>query len=146
MDIQKANLLKGISPGNYIAHCLQKKGLSQKTLAKKTEIHPQSLNAIIKGKRKISLQTGLKIEKFFGWEEGSLLLLQLFYEIKKVKEKDSNKPDISIFRPSLFWDTDIKKINWQKNKKYVLKRILSRGNKQEQQAILDFYNRLSNQS
>ena len=35
------------------------------------------------------------------------------------------------FRPSLFWDTDIKKIKIKKNAKYIIERILDFGNDQE---------------
>jgi len=139
MNIQKAILLKGISPGTYIAHQLQKKEISQLALAKHIDIHPQTLNAIIKGKRKIPLSLGVKIEQFFAWEEGSLMLLQLFCEIKKTKENSMNKPNLSIFRPVLFWDTKLENINWHKNKKAVIKRVFNRGNLLEKKAIIDFY-------
>ncbi|MFA5831373.1 MAG: hypothetical protein WC878_06085 [Candidatus Paceibacterota bacterium] len=37
------------------------------------------------------------------------------------------KNNIVSFRPSLFWDTDVKTINPKKNARFVIERVLSRG-------------------
>ncbi|MFA6548069.1 MAG: hypothetical protein WCT11_03965 [Candidatus Magasanikbacteria bacterium] len=36
-----------------------------------------------------------------------------------------------IFRPSLFWDTDVKKLKPKKHSKYIIERILDFGNDTE---------------
>jgi len=48
-------------------------------------------------------------------------------------------PDLSMLRPGLFWDTDMKKIDWQRQRKAVIQRILERGNDQEKTEIRRFY-------
>lgn len=44
-----------------------------------------------------------------------------------------------MIRKILFWDTDINKIDWEKQYKYVIQRIFERGNDEEKNAILSFY-------
>ena len=48
-------------------------------------------------------------------------------------------PDLKKFRPVVFWDTDIKTINWEKNKLSVIRRIFERGNEKEINEIIHFY-------
>lgn len=69
------------------------------------------------------------------------MLLQVFYEIKKIKGKHKNNshPNLSLIRPGLFWDTDINKINWERYKKSVIKRAFERGNEEEKSEIQRFY-------
>ncbi len=45
------------------------------------------------------------------------------------------------FRPTLFWDVDVKAIDPQKNAKYVIKRIMSLGNDAEVQWMWRAYPR-----
>jgi hypothetical protein len=42
-------------------------------------------------------------------------------------------------RPSLFWDTDIQKIDLQKHKASVIERITLRGHLEEFRAMMQFY-------
>jgi hypothetical protein len=42
-------------------------------------------------------------------------------------------------RPSLFWDTDIQKIDLQKHKASVIERIMVRGQMDEFKAMMQFY-------
>jgi hypothetical protein len=48
-------------------------------------------------------------------------------------------PDLSKFNKSLFWDTKIEKINWIRNKKWVIKRVFEYGNDLEIKEIIHFY-------
>lgn len=76
-----------------------------------------------------------------GLEEGTMALLQTFYDIEKQKRKQSTaaRPDLSQLRKILFWDTDIDKIDWDKNSAYVINRVFERGNDDEKKEILRFY-------
>ena len=62
--------IKGIHPGQWIAHNIKKKGLSQRQRALNIGEHPQTLNAIIKGSRSMNTPLYLKIEGALGVEEG----------------------------------------------------------------------------
>ncbi len=133
------SLFKGIHPGLFLGRKLKRMHISQIKLSKEIDIHPQTLNAIIKGKRDMNIPLSLKIETYFNWQEGTLMLLQVYYDIDKEKQERIKKPDLSIFRPTLFWDTTIENINWIKNKKVIIQRVMSRGNNKEQEVILSYY-------
>lgn len=48
------------------------------------------------------------------------------------------KPTIS-FRQSLFWDTDPKKIDTEKNARYVIERVFDFGNDEEIHWLFQYY-------
>lgn len=45
------------------------------------------------------------------------------------------------FRQTLFWDTDIKKIDVHKNAQYIIERVADLGNDKEARWVLDFYDK-----
>jgi antitoxin HigA-1 len=142
--MEKLNLLKGLHPGVYLANQLEKKGIRAGQFALSLGEYPQTLNAIMKTRRGMNTALSLKIEKALGLEEGLLMTLQVFYEIKQEKKKNNSrfKPDLSKFRIGLFWDTDPNNIDWIAQKEVILKRINERGNEQEKNAIMEFYKQL----
>ena len=132
---------KGIHPGAVIDRELKKRNLSQRSFAMSLPEHPQTFNAMIKGKRKLNAGLALKIEHALGLEEGALLMLQMFYDINEEKRKEVSTyhPDLSILRKNLFWDTDINSIDWDKNAKSVIRRVFERGDTSEKEEIIRFY-------
>lgn len=133
--------IKGMHPGALIKHELVKKKISQRQFASKIGEHWQVLNAVINQKRGISLSTALKIEREFGYDEGFLLVMQVYYDIEKDKQKAISKtlhgvPDV---RRILFWDTDFDTIDWAASKESVITRILERGNDAEKVEIARYY-------
>jgi len=132
---------KGIHPGAIIDRELKKRNLSQRSFALSLPEHPQSFNAMIKGKRKLNTALALRIEHALGLEEGALLMLQMFYDIKEEKRKVAlaNHPDFSILRKILFWDTDINSLDWDKYYKAIIRRVFERGNSSEKEEIVRFY-------
>jgi len=131
--------IKGVHPGQWIAHTINKRGLSQRQLALNLGEHPQTLNAIIRGSRSMNTALSLKIEKELDFEEGLLMTLQIFYDIAQNKRAQQNKPDLAVFNQSTFWDTDIHSIDWQKMKRAVVQRVFSYGSKKEQEEVKRFY-------
>lgn len=131
---------KGIHPGIILERELKKRSLLQRPFALSIGEHPQTLNAITKGKRNLNTGIALKIESKLGLEEGTLALLQTYYDIHEEKKKlKQNTPNLSILRKSLFWDTDINQIDWNKQNKAIIQRIFERGNKHEINEIKHFY-------
>ncbi|WP_168196261.1 DUF6922 domain-containing protein [Echinicola soli] len=50
-----------------------------------------------------------------------------YFDIQKEKNVSPKKaPNLSILRKSLFWDTDIETIDWQKKGKAVIRRVFER--------------------
>ena len=135
------NILKGIHPGLYLETELKKRKISKKEFAESVNEHLQTIVSITKAKRKFTPELSIKTDAFLHLDEGFILTLQAFYEIKKLKEElNIHTPDLSKIRPVLFWDTDLNQINWQKQKESVLKRVMERGNIQEKEEISRFYN------
>jgi len=128
---------KGIHPGKVIARLLDKRNISQRPFALALPEHPQTFNAILKGKRSLNTPLSLKIEKALDLEEGSLMTLQVHYDIKQERLRTQgpgpNLPKV------LFWDVDITKIDWEKSYKFVIKRIYERGDKNEQEIVNRYY-------
>jgi addiction module HigA family antidote len=131
---------KGIHPGKIIERELKKRSIKQRPFALSLNEHPQTFNAITKGKRGISTSLALKIEKEFQLEEGTLAILQTYYDIQKIKEKEKQAtPNLAILNKSLFWDTDINRIDWIRQYRAVIQRIFERGSEQEKNEITRFY-------
>lgn len=131
---------KGIHPGIILARELKKRGLSQRPFALSLGEHPQTINAITKAKRNLPTSIALKIEEKLGMEEGTLALLQTYFDIQTEKSKIKPiTPNLSLIRKSVFWDTDISQIDWDKQKNAVIRRIMERGNALEIKEIKHFY-------
>ena len=132
---------KGIHPGMVLERELKQRKLKKGPFALSLNEYPQTLNDITKGRRGFTPALSLKIDKALGLEEGTMLLLQTYYEIKKEKQKDYSAahPNLSALRKALFWDTDLNKIDWQQQYKAVIERVFARGNDDEKKEILDFY-------
>jgi addiction module HigA family antidote len=138
---------KGIHPGFVLERELKKRSIKQRPFALSIAEHPQSFNAIIKGKRSLSTALALKIEKGLDLDEGTFVMLQAYYDIKKEKEKQLKlTPNLMILRKSLFWDTDVDRIDWEKQAKAVIERVFERGNNDEKEEITRFYGQAKIQS
>ena len=98
---------------------------------------------ITKGKRKINPSLSIRIGKALGLDESFFSILQTYNDIKLEKKKQSSlvHPDIKKFRQVIFWDTDIGTIDWEDNKRSVIRRIFERGNEKEINEIIRFYGR-----
>jgi plasmid maintenance system antidote protein VapI len=132
---------KGIHPGLILERELKKRNLKKGSFALSLHEYPQTLNGITKGQRGFTPALSIKIDKALGLEEGTMLLLQTYYEIKREQQKGNlgELPNLSAIRKTLFWDTDINKIDWQKQYKAVIQRVFERGNDDEKKEILRFY-------
>lgn len=133
------DIIKGIHPGIIIDRDLQKRHLTKVAFAEMIGDYPSRITEIVKGRRKLNLPLSLKIEQALGYQTGFLMTLQLHYEIKRLAETNTAKPDLSKFTPSLFWDTTIDKIDWQRHKRAVIERVMSRGNEEQKEEIRRFY-------
>ena len=53
----------------------------------------------------------------------------------------SNKPDLTKFSKTLFWDTTFDRIDFTAHSRYVINRVFERGNEEEIQEVIRFYGR-----
>lgn len=141
--IEKIDILKGIHPGLFLQRELHQRQLKSGPFAKSIGEHPQTLSAIIHGRRSMNIPLSLRIEESLGLEEGLLMTLQIYYDIAQEKQKHNKelRPDISKFRRSLFWDTSFENINFSTHSQYVINRVFERGNEEEIQETIRFYGR-----
>jgi addiction module HigA family antidote len=133
------DIIKGVHPGKFVERELLKQKINKRQFAIAIGEHPQTLGAIIKGNRRMNVELSLKIEEKLQLEEGFLMTLQVFYDVKQAKKKKQQIPDISKLRKGLFWDTTFDKIDWEQMKVAVVKRVFSRGTEDEKEEITRFY-------
>lgn len=134
------SIIKGVHPGFILERELKKMKIAKGRFAISLDEYPQTLVSITKGKRNMNTALALKIEKALGMEEGYLMILQTYYEIEQEKKKQNTKhPDLSKIRKILFWDTSFGKIDWEKHKRSIIKRVFERGNEEEKKEIKKFY-------
>jgi antitoxin HigA-1 len=135
------DILKGIHPGLALERELKKRGLAKGPFALSINEFPQNISAIAKGKRGMNTPLAMRIEKALSLEEGFFMTLQVFYEIKEEKRRQEEpiKPNLKLLRPALFWDTQLDKIDWKRQKRAVVERVWERGNEQEKAEISRFY-------
>lgn len=131
----------GIHPGIILERELKKRKLKKGPFAIQLHEYPQTLNEITKGRRRLTPALALKIDNKLNLTEGTMLVLQAHYDTRKEKEKIAAKdhPNLSRIRKVIFWDTDIGKIEWQKQYKAVIRRVFERGNTEEKEEILRYY-------
>ena len=134
--------VKSTPAGKVLEHILRKSKMSQSDLAHRSGIYPQRICELIKGKRKFTVEYSLKLEKALNIKiEGYFYKIQAGYEVYRfiTDEEMKNHPNLSLFSKALFWDTKIGKINWIRNRKWVIKRVFEYGNEREINEIIRFY-------
>lgn len=134
-------LLKGIHPGLVLDRELKKRKIAKGPFALSINEFPQTLGAITKGKRSMNANLAYRIEEALGIEEGFFMVLQAYYDMKQEREKHKSKarPDLSRIRSILFWDTAFEKIDWDRQKRAVIRRVFDRGGFGEKKEITRFY-------
>lgn len=135
------NKIKGIHPGSLLRWELENRDLKGSQLADAIGEHKQTISAILNKRRDINPRLSLKLSKELKTDKDYFMLLQASYDVKMAEAELEVKPNINKIRRVLFWDTDFDTIDWNKNKKAVIKRVLERGNSTEINEIISFYGR-----
>jgi addiction module HigA family antidote len=73
-------------------------GISQNKLARDIGVPPGRINQIIKGKRAISVDTALRLARYFGMSAQSWLHLQAHYDLQ-VAEDEADRHEYRSIRP-----------------------------------------------
>lgn len=77
-----------IHPGEILLEeFLKPMGISQYRLAKDISVPPRRINEIVHGKRGVSANTSLRLERYFGLSEGFWLRLQARYDLEVEKDR-----------------------------------------------------------
>ena len=134
--------IKGVFPGAVLSRELKKRGLESKQFALSLREYQQTINAINKGRRGINPALSIKLGEKLGVNAEYFMLLQAYYEVEKKKQDllhNQIKPNVAIFQKALFWDTNIDTIDWQRQKRAVIRRVFERGTEAEIKEIISFY-------
>ena len=95
--------LDPIHPGEtLLEEFLKPMGISQYRLAKDISVPPRRINEIVHGKRGISADTALRLERFFGLSEGFWLRLQARYDLEVEKDRLAERLDkeVRVYTPA----------------------------------------------
>ena len=130
---------RGQHPGVVLEKILREKGIRKRHLALAIDEFPQTISCITRGSRGMNTSLSIKLEEALDLEEGFFMTLQVYYDIKMVRETNPSTPDFKKLRKVLFWDTDMSKIDWHRQSKAVIQRIFERGNPGEKAEIIRFY-------
>lgn len=138
--LPKIAKIKGLHPGLILQREIKRNNIKSSQLAIAINEHKQTISAIINQKRGINPELSIKLSDYFHTEEDYFMMLQAGYEVKRKLAKNRLKtPNLSNIRKVLFWDTTFDKIDWDKNKRAIIKRVLERGNDKEINEIISFY-------
>ncbi len=132
--------IRGIHPGDILRRELKIRGLKSSELVEKTNEHKQTISAVLNKRRKITPLLSVKLADTFSVSHDYFLLLQASYDVSQIVARlKKDRPNLEIIRSVLFWDTDINNIDWNKQKRAVIQRVLERGNDLEIEEIIGFY-------
>ena len=130
---------KGIAPGKIIAACLKDGKMTQRVLAESIGEHYQTLNAIINGKRMISIPLSLKLDDALHFEHGFFAVIQTYYLLRQNEQTKAESRIHPRIRDVVFWDIDMSTLDWTLNKDFIINRVRERGNAKEINSVNEYY-------
>ena len=74
-------------PGEYIQEEIDERGMSQRELARQLGRPYQSVNQILKGKKAVTADTAIDLERVFGGNAETWLNLQLAYDLTLARQR-----------------------------------------------------------
>jgi addiction module HigA family antidote len=88
MKMKKNEQMPPIHPGEILLEDFMKPlGLSQYRVAKAINVPPRRINEIVQGKRAVTAETALRLERYLGWPAQVWLNLQSRYEMETTAPK-----------------------------------------------------------
>ena len=76
-----------IHPGEHLAEELRELGMSASELARKLDVPPNRITAILNGQRGLTGDTALRLAHFFGTSAQFWLNLQSLYELRLAEQR-----------------------------------------------------------
>jgi addiction module HigA family antidote len=85
---RKGTRMSPVHPGEILREEFMKPlGLSQYRVAKAINVPPRRINEIVQGKRAITTETALRLERYLGWPAQVWLNLQSRYDMEIIAPK-----------------------------------------------------------
>jgi addiction module HigA family antidote len=86
--MSKEDILEPINPGEILREdFLEPLGISINKLSRDLSVPPNRISEIVNGKRSISADTALRLQRYFGVEAQFWLNLQTEYDLRMMKRK-----------------------------------------------------------
>ena len=80
-------VIAAIHPGEHLAEELLELGVSASELARRLDVPPNRVTAILKGRRAITGDTALRLGHYFGMSPQFWLNLQSLYDLRLAEQK-----------------------------------------------------------
>ena len=134
--------LSNIPCGAVLQRIMTKEGISQSQLAERSGIVRQRICDYLANRRRVTVEASLNLEKAL-----SISICGFFYRIQAnhdiytcmQEQSKSYHPNLAAYRKALFWDTDMERLNWDKNKQWIIRRAFEYGNEEEIHETIRFY-------
>ncbi len=100
--MSKNNIIPLCSPGQFLSEeFLLPLKLTPYRLAKDIAVPATRIHAILKGKRSITADTALRLERYFNLSEGYFLRLQVDYDLRKAKREKGQQilEEVVVYEP-----------------------------------------------
>ena len=86
--MSRSNILEPINPGEILREdFLEPLGISINKLSRDLSVPPNRISEIVNGRRSITADTALRLQRYFGIEAQFWLNLQTEYDLRKMKRK-----------------------------------------------------------
>ena len=134
--------LSHIPCGAVLQRIMNKEGISQSQLAERSGIVRQRICDYLANRRRVTVEASLNLEKALQIGiSGFFYRIQANHDIYTCLQEQSKSyhPNLSSYRKALFWDTDMAKLDWDKNKQWIVRRVFEYGDGDEIQETIRFY-------
>ena len=134
--------LNNIPCGAVLQRIMNKEGISQSQLAERSGIVRQRICDYLANRRRVTVEASLNLEKALCIGiKGFFYRIQANHDIYTcLKEQaKSNRPNLDHYRKAVFWDTDIEKLDWEKNRQWIIRRVFEYGGEEEILETIRFY-------
>ena len=134
--------LSNIPCGAVLNRIMTKEGISQSQLAERSGIVRQRICDYLANRRRITVEASLNLEKALCIGiKGFFYRIQANHDIYTcLKEQTmNNRPNIGYYRKAVFWDTEIEKLDWDKNRQWIIRRVFEYGGEDEILETIRFY-------
>ena len=134
--------MPSVPAGAILDRIVRQERRTKSDVGSAAQLIPQRLNDLIMGHRRFTPQNSIALENALGIEfAGFFYLLQANHDIYMEKQMAAKRttPNLQILTKTTFWDVDLAKIDWLKNKKWAIIRALEYGTTEEIREIDRFY-------
>ena len=128
--------------GSILNRIMTKEGVSQSQLAERSGIVRQRICDYLANRRRITVEASLNLEKALQIDiAGFFYRIQANHDIYTCVKKqiEKNRPNLECYRKAVFWDTDMEKLDWDKNRQWIIRRIFEYGGEEEILETIRFY-------